>query len=943
MALVLKDRVQETSTTSGTGTLTLGGAVAGYQSFAAVGDGNTTYYTITDPTSGAWEVGVGTYTASGTTLSRTTVLASSNGGSLVSFTSAAKSVFCTYPSEKGVWLDASGNVAQTNYNSITASSIALTTGTISTTPSNSTDIANKTYVDNTLNSVNYHAACEYATTADLGSVTYNNGTSGVGATITNAGTQAALVIDGHTFTSTDATNKTRVLVKNETSGQYNGVYTVTNQGSGSTNWVLTRATDYDQTGTGQNEIAPGDYIFVIAGTSNANTAWIQSTDAPITIGTTPLSFVQVAGTGTYAAGTGLTLTANTFSITNTGVTATTYGSASTVPVITVNAQGQITSASSTSIAISGSQITSGTVGTSYISGSYTGITGVGTLTAGVWNGTAIVTTYGGTGINSYTAGDIIYYASGTALSKLAIGSANYVLTSSGTAPQYVAQSTLSVGSASTATNIASGAANQIHYQSAASTTAFITAPSSSGTVLNWNGSAFNWVNGTISGVSLGSNLNALTIGTGLSGTSYNGSSGVTIANTGVTSNAAGTGISVSGSTGAVTITNTGVTSNAAGTGISVSGSTGTVTITNSGVTSAVAGTGVSVSGSTGAVTFSIGQSVATSASPTFSSINLTTATITPNTSGVSTGLNVVNGDITTYRSGGTTGVIYFGSSGNKYLYYDGTNYNMPGGALYVNSNNVLTAGNYTSYSPSLTGSGASGTWGINISGNASNITSYTINQSVGTGNAPSFSGLTVSSTLNITGTNVLYWNSYGRGIDVADASYSYGNIGTYGGGLNGWQGYGVYSNNTILMGNGSNWGFYNPSGGFWMYYSDQSGNTTFYGNVTAYSDIRLKENIREIDDVIKRRDNLAKSAIKYERDGRTRVGYAAQWLQEDNPEFVMEADDSLKLVTGLGTLSVDYGETAAVLAVASKMTDDRVAALETRIVQLEKLLEEKFK
>lgn len=85
MALVVKDRVKETTTTTGTGTITLAGASQGFQSFSVIGNGNTTYYTIVDPATGDWEVGVGTYTSSGTTLSRTTVLESSNAGSLVPF------------------------------------------------------------------------------------------------------------------------------------------------------------------------------------------------------------------------------------------------------------------------------------------------------------------------------------------------------------------------------------------------------------------------------------------------------------------------------------------------------------------------------------------------------------------------------------------------------------------------------------------------------------------------------------------------------------------------------------------------------------------------------------------------------------------------------------------------------------------------------------------
>jgi len=132
-------------------------------------------------------------------------------------------------------------------------------------------------------------------------------------------------------------------------------------------------------------------------------------------------------------------------------------------------------------------------------------------------------------------------------------------------------------------------------------------------------------NSTISGKALGTNLDTLTISTGLSGTSYNGSAAITIANTGVTSNVAGTAISVSGATGAVTITNTGVTSAVAGTAISVSGATGAVTITNTGVTSNVAGTGVTVSGATGAVTISIGQAVATSSNVQFNSLGVGTA------------------------------------------------------------------------------------------------------------------------------------------------------------------------------------------------------------------------------------------------------------------------------------------------------------------------------
>ena len=108
MPLVLKDRVKELTTSTGTGAVTLAGAVTGYQSFAAIGDGNTTYYVISGGSE--WEVGIGTYTASGTTLSRGTVLASSNAGALVNFSAGTKDVICSYPADKAVYEDENGLV-----------------------------------------------------------------------------------------------------------------------------------------------------------------------------------------------------------------------------------------------------------------------------------------------------------------------------------------------------------------------------------------------------------------------------------------------------------------------------------------------------------------------------------------------------------------------------------------------------------------------------------------------------------------------------------------------------------------------------------------------------------------------------------------------------------------------------------------------------------------
>ena len=108
MALVIKDRVRETTTTTGTGTVSLAGAALGFDSFSVIGDGNTTYYCIANPGTTEWEVGIGTYTLSGTTLARTTVISSSNSNLAVNFSAGTKDVFVTYPAEKSVNLDASG-------------------------------------------------------------------------------------------------------------------------------------------------------------------------------------------------------------------------------------------------------------------------------------------------------------------------------------------------------------------------------------------------------------------------------------------------------------------------------------------------------------------------------------------------------------------------------------------------------------------------------------------------------------------------------------------------------------------------------------------------------------------------------------------------------------------------------------------------------------------
>ena len=292
-------------------------------------------------------------------------------------------------------------------------SIALTTGTISTSPTSGTDIVNKAYADSIASGINFHQAVRLATAAALPANTYNNGSSGVGATLT-ANANGALSVD-----SVAAVVGNRILVKNEAAQANNGVYTVTQVGDGSTPYILTRATDFDSAGSGVNQIDAGDFFLVTAGSTQANTSWVQQTPLPITVGTTAIVFTQFGASTTYSAGTGLTLAGTVFSITNTGVSASTYGSASSVPVLAINAQGQVTSASSTSIAIAASQITSGTVSVAQ----------------------------GGTGATTLTANGVLLGNGTSAISATAVGSTGQVLVgNTGAAPSWTSLSSIGVTS-----------------------------------------------------------------------------------------------------------------------------------------------------------------------------------------------------------------------------------------------------------------------------------------------------------------------------------------------------------------------------------------------------------------------------------------------------------------------------------------------------------------
>ena len=198
----------------------------------------------------------------------------------------------------------------------------LTTVTVTQDPTTALQLSTKQYVDTqvaTVSNQTFHTQSSYATTADLGTVIYSNGTGGVNATITNNGAQAALTIDGYTFTASDVTNATRVLVKDQSSGLQNGIYVVTNEGSISTNWQLTRASDFNTIGTGPNYIETGAATFVTNGTTNGSTSWVMTTSGTIIVGTTVLTWAQTSASGNIFVNSPLSKVGNTISLGTVGV------------------------------------------------------------------------------------------------------------------------------------------------------------------------------------------------------------------------------------------------------------------------------------------------------------------------------------------------------------------------------------------------------------------------------------------------------------------------------------------------------------------------------------------------------------------------------------------------------------------------------------------------
>lgn len=568
--------------------------------------------------------------------------------------------------------------------------ISTTTGTISTTPSSATDIANKFYVDTVAQGLGPKAACAVGTTVN----------------ITLSGLQT---IDGYTTVAGD-----RVLVKNQSSSQFNGIYIAS-----ASAW--TRSTDMDV----WSEV-PGAYTVLLNG-GQADTGWVCTATQSGTINVTAMPWVQFSGTNTYYAGTGLTLASNTFSITNTGVSASTYGSASIVPVLAVNAQGQITSASNSTISIAPSQINatipnSGLTNSSItVNGNAIALGGSATITAinpfALTIGTGLTgTSYNGSVATTIAIDSSVVTLSGTQTltNKTLTAPVISTITNTGTLTLPTTSDTL-VGRATsdTLTNktIAAGL-NTITglTNSNLSGTAGITNANLANSSITVN-STFISLGG--SGTITANTTNTLTIGTGLSGTSFNGSSAVTIANTGVLSFSAGT---------------TGFTPSTATTGAITLG--GTLGLTNG-------GTNASLTAVAGAVPYSTASALALTAAGTTGQVLTSNGSSAPTWTTITASIGVTDdttSNVTEYGlfgrvTSGTLATVYTASTQVKFNPSTGV-YSAPifsgsGANLTSIPNSALTNSSVTVNGTSIS-LGGSGT----VTAAAGTLTGTTLNSTV---------------------------------------------------------------------------------------------------------------------------------------------------------------------------------------------------------------------
>jgi hypothetical protein len=713
MALVLADRVLETTTSTGSGTITLAGAEPGYQSFAVVGDENQTYYVIAGDTE--WEVGIGTYTSSGTTLSRDTVLSSSDSGNKVTFSAGVKKVFITYPSEKSVNRDVSGNIS--------ASSGVITDVA---EPVVGSDAANKAYVDNVASAaLHVHEQVVLATPANSGrNDTYNNGTAGVSATLT-ATANGTLVID-----STVAQAAQRVLIKDCDDQVENGIYVVTTVGDGSNPYVMTRSSDADTSGESNAfTLDEGSYFFVTGGTTQKGAAYVCNTSTLIIFGTTSITFAEFSQAQVYSAGNGISITLGSIAL-NTPVTVASGGTGLT----TSPANGQLligdgsnytlstlTAGSGVSITNSAGSITLSATG---LGGTVTAVTATGPLaSSGGTTPDISIANSTGTGSVVLDQGATISSATITAAASASIttitGTSANITTVTGTTAGFSSANITQLGTTSATITTLSGT----------------TATYSSGTITQ-----FGATSATIASVS-GTN--------------------VTYSNGNFTS---ATVTTISGTTAtytSATVTNLALTSltlaNLSITSANVTTLTGTNLTYTSGTVTNLNSTSANITTLTGTTFGTTATTQLRGASAQITNISATSLTVT----------NTIQGSIS--GNAATATLLQNARTINGTSFNGGANItitaNTPNAATFNNAGAGAASGTTfdgsaartisynTIGAPSTTGTNASGTWGISITGNAATVTDGMYLASTQTsGGRKSFSaGQSSGSLLNATG------------------------------------------------------------------------------------------------------------------------------------------------------------------------------------------------
>jgi hypothetical protein len=362
MALILKDRVQETSTTTGTGTLTLAGAVTQFQTFSsAIGNGNTTYYAIYNAGGSLWEVGIGTVGAG--TLSRDTVYASSNAGAAVSFTGTLY-VFCDYPATKSVYQDAIGT---TTVGQLATSSFSSTTPVLSFNASNSNYAAGGTVAGSYLQTVLQNksgtagASTNFVLSNDLGTDSTYYGEFGMNSSVFSSGTPAdffsinnGIYYSGHDGDITlGSGNGFKTYLAWGTTGQSAHVINVT--GAIGLNTSITGSTNFGTSGQ-----------VLTSGGSAATPTW--TTPAIGTVTSITSTTLTVGGTTAIP----------TVNLTSGIATAGTTGSATLIPVVTIDTYGRVTSITTATnpqgTVTSVAALTLGTTGTDLSSTVATGTT-----------------------------------------------------------------------------------------------------------------------------------------------------------------------------------------------------------------------------------------------------------------------------------------------------------------------------------------------------------------------------------------------------------------------------------------------------------------------------------------------------------------------------------------------------------------------------------------